>query len=150
MTWASGVTLAIAVLGAVLGVINTWNTVSNRRVRLRVRPLWAITPAGKFVGIEVTNLSTFPLTIGDVGMLYRRPWSKAPERAAITAPEFSDGGHWPRKLDPREQVTAYIHPAHLPRGRSLWGAYARTVCGEIAHGRSPALTQLSSMLEVEE
>lgn len=146
MTWASAVTLAIAVLGAVLGVINTWNTISNRRVKLRVRPLWAVTATGQFVGIEVTNLSTFPVTVSDVGMLYRRPWSKAPERAAITAPEFSDGGGWPRKLNPREQVTAYLQPMHLPRGRSLWGAYARTVCGEIAHGRSPALKQLSDML----
>lgn len=147
MNWASAVTLAIAVLGAVLGVINTWNTISNRRVRLRVRPLWAVTATGQFVGIEVTNLSTFPVTVSDVGMLYRRPWSQAPERAAITAPEFSDGDHWPRKLDPREQVTAYIHPAHLPRGRNFWGAYARTICGEIAYGRSPALKQLSGILE---
>lgn len=150
MTLASAVTLAIAVLGAVLGVVNTWNTINNQRVRLRVRPLWAITPMGRLIGIEVTNLSTFPVTVSDVGMLYRRPRSKAPERAALTAPEFSDGGGWPRKLNPREQVTAYLQPMHLPCGKHLWGAYARTICGEIAHGRSPALKQLSSLLEGKE
>lgn len=150
MTWSSAVTLAIAVLGAVLGVINTWNTLSNRRVRLRVRPLWSITATGRFVAIEVTNLSAFPVTVSDVGMLYRRPWSKAPERMTITAPKFSDDGGWPRKLNSREQVTAYFHPTHLPRGRRLWGVYARTICGEIAHGRSPALKQLIDILEGKE
>ena len=120
MTLASAVTFAIAVLGAVLGVINTWNTISNRRVKLRVRPLWATTTTGVFVGIEVTNLSTFPVTVSDVGMLGRRPWSKSPERLVIAAPELLDGKGWPRKLHPREQVTAYLKPTDLPRGGSLW------------------------------
>lgn len=42
MTWIEGATLAIAVLGAVLGVINTCHALWRDRVRLRVeaRPSW--------------------------------------------------------------------------------------------------------------
>jgi hypothetical protein len=42
MCLLQGVTLAIAVLGAALGVINTWHALDRTRVKLRVRPKHAI------------------------------------------------------------------------------------------------------------
>jgi hypothetical protein len=70
-----GVTLSIAVLGAVLGVINTWRAIDSSRVKLKVLPRHAIPVGGapSHIGfcIAVTNLSAFPVTVNEVGVLYR-------------------------------------------------------------------------------
>ena len=140
------ITMAIAVLGAVLGIINTWTTVNSTRVKMRVRPLRVFTERGSMIAIEVTNLSNFALTINDVGFLFSRPWKSTPERLCLKSPIFFDNGQWPRKLEPREQVTAYIFLHDLPNGRSLWAGYARTMCDEIAYGKTPALKEISRQL----
>lgn len=145
MTWTGAITLAIAVLGAALGIINTWHSINDRRVKLRVRPLWGLGLQQTLFGIEVTNLSTFAVTLDDVGFLFGRPTTSTPERACFMQPILTDGGPWPRRLEPRSSVTAYTDVTHLPLGRSFWAAYARTACGELRHARSPALRQLSDM-----
>ena len=142
MTWAQAITLAIAVLGAVLGIINTWAKISERRVRLRVRPMSTVGgPPGAGFSIEVTNLSAFALTISEVGFLKGRATSSSPARMLIAYPLILDGGQWPRKLEPRDQVSLYLDPQHIPHG-SIGKAYAKTLCGELAVGDSPALKQL--------
>jgi len=66
------VTLAVASVGAVLGIINTWHGLSERRVRLKVVPKtsYPVDDRGNFgpeMGcIEVTNLSAFPVTVRDM------------------------------------------------------------------------------------
>lgn len=73
--------ISIAVLGAVLGVINTWHGLDKSRPKLRVRPAHVIpvgsAPRSLTFCIEVTNLSAFALTICDVGVLYRRTLNAA-------------------------------------------------------------------------
>ncbi len=51
--------------------MNTWQAMSKRRVRLRVRPAHAISaPAGEWMfSIEVVNLSNFALTISEAGFM---------------------------------------------------------------------------------
>jgi hypothetical protein len=44
LPWKDMTTIALAALGAGLGVMNTWNALSQRRVRLVVRPTYAIDP----------------------------------------------------------------------------------------------------------
>jgi hypothetical protein len=65
LAWKDYITMGAAALGAGLGLMNTWNAMSQRRVRLRVRPAYAtVVPAGAIAFcIEVINLSTFPVTI---------------------------------------------------------------------------------------
>lgn len=142
MEVVEGVTLSIALLGAVLGIINTWQNVNAHRLRLRVSPKWAISAHGEHFAIEVTNQSTFAITVLDVGMLFSRPFSKTPKRLVITT--FLSAQSLPLRLEAREQRSFYFDPAILPRGTSLWGAYARTACGELAWGKSAALRQLTS------
>ncbi|WP_126173457.1 hypothetical protein [Altericroceibacterium xinjiangense] len=146
MTWPAAITLCIALLGAVLGIINTWNSVSQRRVKLRVSPAWAVGPFGGAFGIEVTNLSAFALTISEVGFLHNRPVSSTPARIVVSDPVVTDGKPYPRRLEPREQVTVYFDPRTIPPGKRLWRAYAKTACGELKHGGSPALDQLEGMV----
>src|SRR5678815_1261184 len=88
-------TLSCAVVGAVLGIINTWHGLNQRRVKLKVLPkvAYPISHSGEFgpeMGcIEVTNLSTFPVTVRDVGFtIDGDPRTHA--RAAIIQPIVQD------------------------------------------------------------
>ncbi len=143
MTVVGGITLGIAILGAALGVINTWRSVDASRVKLKVTPGHAISvgapaPLLEFY-IAVTNLSTFPVTIEEVGVFYRG----TQKRDVFPAQVFNDDGGWPRRLEPRSSVSVYAaRPENLP-GHRIKSAYARTSCGVTAVGRSPALRQIA-------
>src|SRR3546814_11210717 len=73
-SWQEALTLGIAALGAFLGVMNTWQAINRDRVRLRVRPLsvMAIATGDQGYGIEVVNLSSFPVTVEEVGFTLNR------------------------------------------------------------------------------
>jgi hypothetical protein len=148
-----GITLSIAILGAVLGVLNTWRAIDRDRVKLKVIPKKA-TPVGNTpdkrirLCIDVTNLSTFPLTITEVGLRYYG----TDKRGAVVNPIIIDGGAFPRRLEPRTTFTAYLHPDALKRsdGHLIKCAYAKTDCGEFVKDSSPALKQMASQSLVEQ
>jgi len=145
------VTVILATVGTVLGFINTLVLLNTRRVRLRVRPQSAVRArdgvwsdstrhmTGADAGIEVINLSSFPVTIAEVG--YTLPRRR---QVTLTAPVVLDGKGFPRRLDPREGVTVYVPVADLPR--RIGKAYARTSCGVTRFGKSPALDDLKRRL----
>lgn len=144
------VTTALAAIGAVLGVINTWNEVNKRSLKLKVTPQGAIPIGGGplMFCIEVINLSDFSVTINDVGFSEEGlPFVKK-GRLPVMNPILIDGGCWPRRLSPREAVTVYFdrrnafHPEHR-----VDKAYAKTSCGEMRYGNSPALRQLKKEME---
>ena len=145
------VTVILATIGTVLGCINTFVLLNNRRVRLRVVPKSA-TPGdggiltdstrhieGGTVCIEVVNLSSFPVTISDVG--YTLPSKR---RASFCSPILLDSKPWPRRLEPREAVTAYANISVVPS--NIGKAYAKTDCGVTRFGTSPALDDLKLWL----
>ena len=142
MGWKDAITFGIALLGAVLGILNTWNAMSARRVRLRVKPAHAFSDAGG-VGfcIEIVNLSSLPVTVREVGFTLRG----AKHRAAIVRPILIDDKPWPRRLEAREAVTAYFERPN-ERGHRLGKAYAALSSGEVRYGSSPALKQLRDEL----
>lgn len=150
LPWKDIVTIVAAGLGAGLGVMNTWQSINQRRVRLRVKPAHAIsaTTQRDMFSIEVVNLSTFSVTVHEVGFaLGGRKVGRRP-RAAMPVPIVTDGKPWPRRLKPRETVSAYFDPSEcFKHGEPLGLAYAKTVCGEIAHGDSPARQQLAEAVE---
>ncbi len=141
---AQAVTLSIAVLGAALGLINTWHGLDKSRPKLRVRPAHAIpvgaAPRSLTFCIEVTNLSAFPLTVCDVGVLYRG----TADRGAVVTPVLADGGPWPRRLESRASVTVYFQRPDSYPGRRIKCAYAKTQCGVMKTGTSPALKQIAA------
>lgn len=142
MTIVNGVTLALALLGAVLGIINTWQALDKTRVKLRVRPKHAIPFGGMderlTFCIEVTNLSAFAVTIEEA----RVSLKGSDNRLAYTNPVLIDDGGWPRRLEPRTAVTIYGH-APSKNGHSLKCAYATTACGVTREGTSPAFRKLA-------
>ena len=136
-------TVSAAGVGAVLGIMNTWNAISNKRVRLRVRPSRSISiPDGvSGVAIDVVNMSSFPVTITEVGFTKGGNKINRIGRYAIVNPIIIDGKPWPRRLDSRESVSAY---SQHPVGQDIGKAYAKTSCGEVRYGDSPALRQMRS------
>lgn len=147
-SWNEAITLGIALLGAVLGLMNTWQAISAGRVKLRVKPAFAIGyPHGESMfSIEVVNLSSFPVTISEVGLTLGGN-SLGQQRAAVTQPIMIDGGQWPRRLEAREAVSLYFDPSSMGRsGKAIGRAYARTACGEARYGTSGALRQFRDMM----
>ena len=144
MTLVTAITLAIAVLGAVLGIINTWHGLSRTKVRLKVVPAHAIPfggtdPSVNF-SIAVTNLSEFAVTIREVGVLYEG----TDKREAMIRPVILDGGSWPRRLEPRTSVSAYGRAPEITGRPRIRRAYAMTDCGLTKTGTSPALEQIAA------
>lgn len=144
MPWPAALTLAIAVLGAVLGVLNTWSSISQRQLHLRVTPAHAFATSGaQGFAIEVVNLNAFAVTVTEVGFILGRSRSKRPRRLYVADPLIIDHRPWPRRLEPREAVSVYFDPDPFKANRRQLGkAYALISCGEIVRGDSGAARQL--------
>lgn len=153
------------ILGSVLGVINTLDQLNRNRVRLRVTPKLAFMVGGGGVVtvsstesiqdllsripvpirlcVEVVNLSTFPITICEVGV--GKPGKL---RCVLLQPDTPPGKTWPTRLDSREAVVLYGMAGELidPRVVTVPVAFAKTDCGRIRYGRSPAFTEFLRLL----
>jgi hypothetical protein len=139
------ITLSIAVLGAALGLLNTWNAISVRRVRLVVKTtvvyrLDDLDSPNK-LGIEVINLSAFAVTVLEVGFLL----SGTTKRASETLPEVIDGKAWPRRLEAREAVSTFLGQPN-DRRFAVRAAYARLASGEIITGKGRVIRQLRAAM----
>ncbi|HUU86110.1 MAG TPA: hypothetical protein VM243_21645 [Phycisphaerae bacterium] len=155
--WLAIIGALLGAIGTGLGVITTWDLLSKNRVKLRVTPkaAWvnrdgtvltaaAPAPAGydpsggrppNQFAIHVVNLSSFAVTISEVG-LGRRDGGL---RTVFAFPELSDGRSWPVRLESREAVTAFCDPPPTPLPSPLRDrvAYAATDCGVVKYGTSP-------------
>jgi hypothetical protein len=118
----SYVSLGIAVFGACLSLFNSWRAFSNDRVKIRIRPSWALRIDGtECLLVEVVNLSTFPVTISHVGLTLRGGKHIQLSMAALL----------PKLLEPRTNLTV-LAPAHTCKDAALHGAdkvYVSTACG---------------------
>jgi hypothetical protein len=144
VTYFQAMTMAIAAVGAVLGVINTWRAVDQNRVKLKVVPTHAIAvgaanPNIRFC-VQVSNLSQFAVTFDDAGVLYHG----TKNRCSIVAPIFTDNEAWPRRLESRTSVSIYSQLPFSSTGRKIKCAYVRTQCGRTKTGTSPALRQIAN------
>lgn len=122
-----GITLGIALLGAVLGVLNFWRAVTRDRVWLKVMLRSYITPAGGGVCIEVINLSFLPVTVSQIG--FTLPDKKI---AIPTTVSLFNGVNFPQRLEPRASFT-YNYPMGTADPVSMAPfrhAFARTACGK--------------------
>lgn len=148
MTVTEGITLTLAALGAVLGVMNTWNEISKRRLRATVRPMHAFAPGYSVnFSIEIINRSDFAVTFTEVGLIVGRARGNRPRRMPILRPVVQDGGPWPRRLEPRQSLSLYFNTADLAgAGEPIGKAYALTACGGIVKGDSGALRQVRAEL----
>src|SRR5437899_9792555 len=103
-------TLLIALVGAVLGVINTLTARKEKRVKLVAKAKYAhmVSHMGDFgpqMGcIEVTNLSQFSVFVSEIGFEV----IGNNRRFAVTQPITTDHLPFARKLESRQSVTGYF------------------------------------------
>jgi len=117
------------VLGAIGTALGIMNAITQRRVRLVVRP--ASDVGIKMDRIEIVNLSSFPVTINEVGFCLIGGGAARPRHFKISQPIRSDGGNWPRRLQSREAATVGFEPRDAIHAREeVCGVYARTSCGK--------------------
>jgi hypothetical protein len=156
LTWKELLTFGLAAIGAVLGVINTWTGLRKDRVRLKVIPALTrrvqgglisspsnigMLPDAQYLRIEVINLSGFPVTIDEVG-LTRQFWRVNGDRMAVPQPLLFDNRPWPRRLEARDALQAYVELGQLIGRTDFTRAYASTACGRMRFGSSPVLRKL--------
>jgi hypothetical protein len=137
--WMGGVTLGIALLGAVLGIINTcYNVMWRDRIRLKVVPVWLFFGGGhEQLGIDVTNLSFLDVTVTGAGFAARG------EKGfySIVPAELLHGGVLPQRLQPRTSITILV-TAGAENQEWMAGidhAVVKTACGRRFKGTTPAL-----------
>jgi|ERR1039458_5152224 hypothetical protein len=131
--------LVFGVVGAVLGIINTWRAFDRERVRLKVSPVWYFRSDGvqtaHTLGVEITNLSFFPVTISSVGF-------KLSDGQMFTfLTSLPSGGYLPQRMESRTSLTAVapLRTENNPAMKDVISAYAQTACGCVFMGDSPAL-----------
>ena len=118
MDAAGVITLGIASLGAGLGIINTWRNFSSDQVKLKVNHFITIASAlpservthyleedRLVMGVQIVNLSSFPVTVMRMGIDY------GPEfKGAIKYPGY-DIGKLPRRLESHDICILYLTTA---------------------------------------
>jgi hypothetical protein len=137
------VTLAIAVLGAVLGVLNAWRNWLQDRVRVKVFPFLGKDQANQFFGaVEVRNLSSFPITIREFGFDSYR----ARGVMRVIDPEIEGGGKLPVRVESRACCTALVSIAAnvKPLSHARF-AVVRTACGKTFRGHTGAFREIQEI-----
>jgi hypothetical protein len=145
------ITLGIALVGAVLGIINTWQGYDRDRVKLRValKVAYLFGPHGVSrepqLAIEVVNRSPFPLTISQLGLEQKDSKSTL----ALVDPITVDNTKLPRRLESRSAFTAYFSVAATDKAilHNLSRAYAKTDSGEIAYSSRKLTKRIHAQLQ---
>lgn len=138
MDYATSITLAIAIAGLVLGIINTYMAANRDKVRLEVIPEFYVS-GDKRSGlcVRVINQSLVAVTLAYVGFKLRRP--RGQELTFI--PQLLDQTMFPKRLEPFTSVTVFPPDGfdHDERLSDAVCVVARTACGRVFRGNSPGL-----------
>lgn len=143
---ADAVTLAIAVLGAALGVLNFWRSWAADRVRVRVRVAHAYVLSGvqtHNLTIDVVNLSTFPVTVTHIGF----DVNGTDRHMQIPMPIFTTHLTLPVRLESRAGFTV-LQPLTAFKDEQLArlrNAYVLTACGARFNSSRSAFKQINAM-----
>jgi hypothetical protein len=153
------ITAIAAFIGAVLGVANWIRNYKLDQLHLKVLPefhpqnvckVGSVIPSARspelhkprdVFHVTVANLSTFPVTITKVGLMFEGEKFYG---------EFSlqDEPGFPCRLEPRDSCTAtlYSKESELPKGKAFTGVFAETACCHTVKGDAIPLERLKSGL----
>lgn len=154
------VTFAIALVGAVLGILNTWRNFDRDKIKIRVNPTNLLTLATTYSGeeienrgicVEVINLSTFPITIIEIGFANFYPFTNKIRGSKSIPLKWQNLGSYslPQRLESRESTSYFIFEEVLENHQNLKSikyAYAKTACGHFFKGTSKLFTEIIQRL----
>jgi hypothetical protein len=134
---ADKITFGIALIGAGLGILNTWRSFYQDRIRLKIIPQWTLFQDGRHtLCIEVINIGYVAVTVSQVGFRLRDR-----KQVFIFIPMPRPGSELPKRLEPRASFTV-LAPFGTDEHESMRGvnaAFAKTACLRIFTGNSDAL-----------
>jgi len=144
------VTVLIALTGAVLGIINTVHRIRREGVMLRVTPKFvkvACDWAAVNLRVQVINHSSFPVTIVDVGLVFKN--RKREDESIVHYPRFETDPEprIPVKLKAKE-IFEWDHPLgpwdtyDNVNYSSIKHAYVKTEFGDRICGKSRKFRQM--------
>ena len=137
----SYVSLGIAVVGAILGLFNSWRAFSNDRVKIRVKASIASLGVGdKRLMIETLNLSTFPITITHIGFTL----TGSKRHLQLLPIYLNEADGLPKRLESRTHL-AVLAAAGTAEEIAIAGAecvYVKTACGITILGSREELSRV--------
>lgn len=139
------ITLFLSIASAVIAIVSGAATVyyarRDRIVLLRVKPGWWFSYGSpeKGIQINVTNLSTFPVTISNAGFVV-----KGSKGLMVWKETFFDPSAFPRKLETRESYSIRFPEAicDAPEFVNVVAVAVHTACGEVRKGNNQYLRDL--------
>ncbi|QPJ61713.1 MAG: hypothetical protein G3M70_07360 [Candidatus Nitronauta litoralis] len=143
-----GLALGIAIIGAGLGILNTWKVYDRDRIKIKVLPMSIlIVNPGHIderprLGIKIINVGLVSATITSVGLKM-----KDGANMVFMEPQITNGKRLPLTLEPRSSITVSTdQDPELKdfRYKNVISAFAQTECENTFTGKSKALKQVIS------
>ncbi|MFM0049870.1 hypothetical protein [Caballeronia grimmiae] len=97
-------------------------------------------PRAVRLGIEVLNLSAFPVTIDELGMT-----TAGSARKVFVDSLTADGRNLPVRIEPRDSVKFYTIMLETTEFAGALDLYADTACGTRSIGTSPAIESVKTV-----
>lgn len=119
---------AFGLLGAVLGIMNTWKAYIRDRPRIKVKVIDVRDGRRSLIGIQATNLSPFPITVFQIGFQVL-PSVDGEPRHILPVHEIT-GDPLPVRLESRTTYATAIRPdaAKAIRIKTPIRAFIKTGC----------------------
>jgi hypothetical protein len=137
MELREAVTLGIALVGAILGILNTWRTFFHDRTRLNVTD---VAVDGQ-CALDVVNGSKFSVAITEIGLVL----GHSDRRRRLDEHEYRTevGDSLPISIEPRNRLRVFLTrpPLFDPECASTTVVYAITADGRRFSGRGDALRE---------
>lgn len=135
------ITLSIACIGALLGIINTYVSLRKDKVRLKITPMWVTDLFHTEIGIKIINLSQFPIVIENVG------FTLSTKQSLYIMEYFLASGSLPQEIKSRDniQINILLGTIAQEEFRKVRKAFVNTADGSIFYGKSSALKQMVTL-----
>lgn len=132
------ITVIVAVVGAVLGIINTCYVLRRDKIKLRVSPINIVDSSSKRTpfGIKITNLSTFPVVVIDVGFILGKKQKFSICESGKSYPLDTRGVV---TVEYQQSINSFLSFLAESQSHPVEKVYAETECGETHYGTNKAL-----------
>lgn len=151
MTWVDWVTLALAVLGAVLGVTNAWHQLRRDRPRFHVESYFDLIGFDQArIIIKAVNTGQVAATIDEAGFYSRNRWLGTYDRYLTLNEEPLLGDSKPQHVAPGAAITLVGVPGTCEIRPEIWPArpYVKTADGRCFYGPWKWTTQIAEQLRL--